>query len=238
VQRLGQAQNKLLAFRALNRGLKHSFENWRMWYNYMLIATDIGELSEACRALTRVVEERAAKDGESCVDFEVLGHLINAVAQPSEAMTVADINKGELLAPRVLDLFSKTLLPRFSASSQIFRQYGRLLMWQSSWEPALEAYMHAYQSEALDDGTKITSTNDFQEAARRLDEILDVIENLGPRISQADQGKDMAPKGRSTWKFQSRSMIRSFLGRTKETFGDEAEWIKIQDRLHNLRADS
>ena len=50
--------NKLLAFHALKIGLKHSYDNWRMWMNYMIVAMDVGEFSEAARAQARVVEER------------------------------------------------------------------------------------------------------------------------------------------------------------------------------------
>ena len=54
-----------------------------MWNNYMVVAMDVGELSEACRALGRVVEERSAKDGASCVDVDVLDRLVNAVTRVS-----------------------------------------------------------------------------------------------------------------------------------------------------------
>ena len=32
-----------------------------MWYNYMVVAVDVGELAEAARALGRVVEMRGAE---------------------------------------------------------------------------------------------------------------------------------------------------------------------------------
>jgi hypothetical protein len=53
-------ENKMLAFRALKQGLKSHYDNWRMWTNYTIVAMDVGELSEACRALGGVVEERAS----------------------------------------------------------------------------------------------------------------------------------------------------------------------------------
>ena len=62
----------MLAFRALQQGLRFAYENWRMWMNYMIVAMDVGELSEAARALGRIVEERAAKAGANSVDVDVL----------------------------------------------------------------------------------------------------------------------------------------------------------------------
>ena len=73
-----------MAFRALKQGLKFSYDNWRMWNNYMIVALDVGELSEACRALGRVVEERAAKDGAACVDEDVLDRLVDAATRGPE----------------------------------------------------------------------------------------------------------------------------------------------------------
>ena len=60
--------NKMLAFRALKQGLKFSFENWRMWTNYMIVSMNVGELAEACRALGRIVEQRYDKIGAEAVD--------------------------------------------------------------------------------------------------------------------------------------------------------------------------
>src|SRR5260370_11244478 len=64
--------NKVLAFRALQHGIKYSYNNWQMWANLMIVSIDVGELVEACRAMECVVEERADKDGAECVDIVVL----------------------------------------------------------------------------------------------------------------------------------------------------------------------
>ena len=75
--------NKMLAFRALKQGLKFSFENWRMWTNYMIVSMDVGELAEACRALGRIVEQRYDKIGAEAVDEDVLDRLVDAVTELS-----------------------------------------------------------------------------------------------------------------------------------------------------------
>lgn len=121
----------MLAYRALKQGLKFSYENWRMWNNYMVVAMDVGELSEACRALGRVVEERSVKDGADCIDLEVLDRLVSAVtrASPNPDEQGADgavdaaahnPNEGHGLLRRVTDLFDRVILPRVS-SPRIFR---------------------------------------------------------------------------------------------------------------------
>jgi hypothetical protein len=71
--------NKMLAFRALKDGLRFSNDNWRMWSNYMTVARDVGELSEACRAPERPSWKRpSAKSGAKSVDEDVLERPVDA----------------------------------------------------------------------------------------------------------------------------------------------------------------
>ena len=140
--------NRLLAFRALKQGLKFRFDDWRMWANYMIVAMDVGELSEACRALGRIVEERSAKDGVASVDEDVLEQLVNASTHGSregEASDAGSRHWNEGLLRQVSDLFDRVILPRVS-SPRIFRAQARLLTAQGRLEDALKAYLSAYQN--------------------------------------------------------------------------------------------
>ncbi|CDO77199.1 hypothetical protein BN946_scf184747.g12 [Trametes cinnabarina] len=219
--------NKLLAFRALKQGLKFSYDNWRMWMNYMIVAMEVGELSEACRALTRIVEERAAKDGAACVDEDVLDKLVDAVARGTgEASSVGgegdpDVAAGSTRASvstglerRVNDLFENTILPRVS-SPRIFRARARLLMSQGRYKDALNAYLDAYRAGPA--GTMERGETDvekWREAVGEVEEIVDVLRNYGPRVEAFN------------WKLQARSTVRTFMGRTKD-FEDEPEWARL-----------
>lgn len=240
--------NKTLAFRALKQGLKYRYENWRMWSNYMVVAVDVGELSEACRAQARIVEERAAKIGAECVDEQVLIRLVDAVTRATGDLdylddsghaaagagateerrgckqdAVMDPNQGYGLFRRVLDLFERTILPRMS-SSRIFYAYGRLLTWQARWEDAVKAYMDGYRCGPA--GTFEKGDMDaekWREAVQDVRDIVDVVRNFGPRV----QGFN--------WRHQGRSIVRTFIGRSKD-FKDEPEWarlLEIQDELRS-----
>ncbi|KAI0650896.1 tetratricopeptide repeat domain 27 [Trametes meyenii] len=224
--------NKLLAFRALKQGLKYSYDNWRMWANYMIVAMEVGELSEACRALTRVVEERAAKDGAGCVDEDVLDKLVDAVTRGSgEASTVGGANNPEVaaganattgIARRVTDLFERTILPRVS-SPRIFRARARLLTAQGRHEDALNAYLDAYRAGPA--GTMERGETDaekWREAVGDVEDIVDVLRNFGPRVDGFN------------WKLQARSIVRTFMGRTKD-FEDEPEWARLTTLQEEIR---
>jgi len=226
--------NKMLAFQALKQGLKFSYDNWRMWANYMIVCMDVGELSEACRALARIVEERSAKVGAECVDEDVLERLVDAVtrapANPDDAVegdgaaqnAARNPNEGHGLLKRVTDLIDRTILPRVS-SSRIFRAYGRLLTWQSRWEDALKAHLDGYRCSTA--GTIEKGEADVEKwrtAVGEVEEIVDVLRNFGPRVEG------------SNWQFQGSSIVRNFLGRSRD-FEDEPEWSRLVDLRDELR---
>lgn len=222
--------NRMLAFRALKQGLKYSYDNWRMWTNYMIVAVDVGELSEACRALTRIVEERSAKIGAECVDEEVLERLVNAVTRVPAGDddrgrdAVNNPSEGHGLLRRVLELFDRTILPRVS-SPRIFRAYARLLTWQSRWEDALKAHLDWYRCGVAGTFEKgETDVERWRDAVSEVEEVMDVLRNFGPRV----QGIN--------WKHQGRSIVRTFMGRSKE-FEDEPEWSRLIELQNELRTE-
>ena len=258
--------SKLLAFRALQRGLKFGDENWRMWVNYMIVAMDVGELSEATRALGRIVELRADKDKEGSADIEVLETLVDACGRTGgqdEAGTSTEPcftkpNEGAALTRRVFDLIERQILPRISSSPRVFRAYARLLMFQSRYGEALQAHMNAYRLTRAGGGGSENSGNihtaeEWHEAVEDVEEIVDVLRNLGPKARPEEQ-KSLGPADGTTesiadkdiptnsmalknfnWPLQTRSILRSFLGRTRRDFGDEPEFSRLEELLEEIR---
>ncbi|KAI0092107.1 tetratricopeptide repeat domain 27 [Irpex rosettiformis] len=221
--------NKVLAFRALKQGLKSKRDNWQMWTNYMIVAMDVGELAEACRALARVVEQRAAKDGAACVDAEVLERLVDAATrgEAEQAATGGDSaatvqNPRFGLLRQVMDLLDRVILPRVS-SGRIFRAKARLLTSQGLWEEAIQMYLNAYRNSSA--GTIEKDEADVQkwkEAVDEVEEIVDVLRNFGTRVES------------SKWRSQARSIVRTFMGRTKD-FEDEPDWSRLVQLQEDLR---
>ncbi|KAG8732295.1 hypothetical protein FRC11_014609 [Ceratobasidium sp. 423] len=244
--------NKLLAFRALKQGLQYSYENWRMWQNYIIVSVDVGELSEACRALGRLVELRVEKDGVASVDIEVLERLVDAVtrAPPDEEPVdpqsehVRNPDEGHGLFPRVYDLFSRVILPRISNSPRIYRAWARLLTWRArsrgathlkaTWSDALTAHMDAYRAGVGSDQGVETDIEKFKEAVIEITELVDVLRNLGPRAQEEGAGER---KSKGSWQFQARSLVRTFMGRTKGSFEDEPEWESLKELLDELKSE-
>ncbi|KAG6334331.1 hypothetical protein ID866_4755 [Astraeus odoratus] len=232
--------NKMMAFRALKQGLKYSYDNWRMWSNYMVVAVDVGELFEACRAQARIVEERADKVGAESVDEQVIERLVDAATRvqgdspPDHATTIQDqgiatdaiVNSNESrgLVRRVIELFERTILPRVSAP-RIFRAYARLLTSQSRWEDALNAHLNAYRSGPAGTFEKgETDIEKWREAVSEVGEMVDILVNFGPRVEGFD------------WKHQGRSILRTFMGRSRD-FEDEPEWLRLSEMLDWLQSE-
>ncbi|EPQ58888.1 TPR-like protein [Gloeophyllum trabeum ATCC 11539] len=223
--------NKMLAFRALKQGIKYRYDDWRMWYNYMIVSMDVGELSEACRALGRIVEERAGKDGAKCVDEVVLERLVDAVTRDPTDVQAGATGGQDVAAAHaatsglfriLMDLFERTILPRVS-SFRIFRAYAKLLTWQSRWEEALKAYLDSYRCSTAGTIEKgETDVGKWREAVGEVEEIVDLLRNFGPRVDG------------SKWQLQARSIVRTFIGRTKD-FEDEPEWERLTSLLEELR---
>ena len=231
--------NRLLAFRALKQGLKVSYENWRMWHNYMVVATDVGELSEACRALGRVVEERAAKDGAACVDEDVLDRLVDAATRQLAADRDgagtgigAGVGAGADAAVqtaglerRVAELFERTILPRVS-SPRILRARARLLTAEGRYGEALAAHLEAYRAGpagTLDAAGGDVDVGRWRAAVGEVEEAVDVLRNFGPRVG-----------GGVNWRLQARSVVRTFMARARD-FEDEPEGARLGALLEEIK---
>jgi hypothetical protein len=184
--------------------------------NYTIVAMDVGELAEACRALGRVVEERAAKVGPESVDADVLDRLVDGATRDAQS-----VNEGPELLRRVEDLFVRIILPRVS-SPRIFRARARMLVAQGKLPEALEAYMESYRVGVA--GQMVVGETDverWREGVREVEDIYDVLVNYGPKVEGCK------------WKLQARSIVRTFMGRTRD-FEDEPEWSRLRELLNDL----
>jgi len=223
--------HRMLAWQALKQGVKHGYDNWRMWMNYMVVSMDVGELTEACRALARVVERRADKDGSSSVDEDVLDKLVDAatrsVAQAEtespEVQQQRSWSPKELLK-RVTELLDNTILPRV-ATARVYRARARLYTFHADYESAIRLYMDAYRLSVAGSMEKgETDVDNWRVAVTEVEEIVDVLRNFGPKVEGYK------------WGLQGRSIIRSFMGKTREIFEDEPEWQRLVDLAEDLKS--
>jgi hypothetical protein len=222
---------RMFAWRALKQGVKHGYDNWRMWTNYMVVSMDVGELTEACRALARIVERRADKDGSASVDEDVLDKLVDAAtrsfvqaeADPSEVQQQRSWTPKELLK-RVTELLDNTILPRV-ATTRVFRARARLYTFHADYESTIRLYMDAYRLSVAGSAEKgDMEVDNWRAAVTEVEEIVDVLRNFGPKIEGYK------------WGLQARSIVRNFMGKTRQDFEDEPEWQRLVDLTEELKS--
>lgn len=218
--------NKQLAFKALQQGLKHSRDSSKMWQNFMIVAVDVGQMAEAARGLARVVEATNGKNGLKDVDCAVLSKLVDAVTRedwnggkgnraPDQPLTS---NEGLGLLPIVERLFNEVILPRVSESPRIYTIQARLFRWKEDWSAALDCYLKAYRCGIAQDVSVEQDVSRFRDTVQDVEELVDVMRALGPKAKEQEAAAGLE-KGKAKWndwKFQARTLVRTFQGRTRD----------------------
>jgi hypothetical protein len=207
----------MLAWRALKQGLRYAQSNWRMWANYMIVSIDVGELSEAARALDRIVKDRSGADGAASVDVDVLDKLVDSVMLDDYSLVKEgkvvprSSNEGFGLLPVVERLFDATILARINDSPRVWRAHARLLRWKEDWAGALEDYVRAYRCGPASIQKVETDLESFRAGVQEVKDLVDVMQALGPRIIREEGSK------KGDWRFQAKGVVRTYMGRTRES---------------------
>ncbi|SNX87123.1 uncharacterized protein MEPE_05833 [Melanopsichium pennsylvanicum] len=263
---------KLLAHRSLQQSLRFGHDNWRIWYNYMIVCIDVGYLFEATRAMVRVVEiqtRNKSSDFEKAksVDLAVLSRLVSAVVSVSktelesrthsamEAYQVRkreyeangligkapmvpklDSNSGLGLYPTLRRMFDETLLTKISTSAAIWKMYSTLLLWNGEKKKGVETgLLNAYNSAfnaALNAEEGVGDLNaDKQVFVALLHDLRNLVDAL------LDLGKDETRQvGEPKVEFQARSLVRTFLAKTRDSWSQEQEYEEAKELLEQLKS--
>lgn len=222
------------AFNALRQGIKFGSSDWHIWRNYMLVSFDLGQTRETCRAMAKIMDLQGSKLGKKCLDIEVLERLVNTVVRVSpeeDEGEQSDPSSGRGLFPFVDDLITKSILSKISDSPRIFKAQAKLFYYDQDWRRCLEAHLKAYRCGIAESQAVETDQTQFLNAAEEVQDLVDFLRNLGPRPVSGTED-ELAMKD---WRFQARSLLRSFLRRTKEEFEDQKQWQSLQTELESLK---
>ncbi|KAJ7508652.1 hypothetical protein B0H11DRAFT_1966080 [Mycena galericulata] len=66
----------------------------------------------------------------------------------------------------------------------------------------------------------------WREAVGDVEDVVDALRNFGPRAGDGSATK---------WRLQARSIVRTFMGKTRDAFGDEPEWGRVEEMLEELK---
>lgn len=181
----------------------------------MIIAIDVGELSESARAMTRVIEEMPSKsETVYSVDTDVLDKLVDSVTREDwngGQGKITTSNEGFGLLPIVDRLFDHVVLTRVSDSPRIWRSHARLLRWKEDWSGAMEDYLRAYRCGVAQDPAIERDAAKWREAVDEIEELVTVLSALGPKVVVPE-----GEKKKGDWRFQAKGIVRTFMGRTRQ----------------------
>ncbi|KAK9728459.1 hypothetical protein K7432_001062 [Basidiobolus ranarum] len=225
---------KIEAYQALQQGLRLKFDSWKIWTNYLYVCVDIGSFSEAIRAYQRVIDLRWEKDGESCVDVEVLRIIVSACTRDVNDFFNQPVSK---LANRIESLLIDTITSRITQNLFVWNIVADFYFWKGDYGKCLDCHIKAYRT-VLHQQSLETDEKVFKSVAEAALDLVDWYRNLGsksvcvPIDAECDDG--VVPKKRidgevvcKDWKYQAKMLLRSLIGRTRDMF----EGTETHDRL-------
>lgn len=109
--------DKHKAWKVLQEALKCSYDNWRVWENYLLVCMDVGAFEECITSWHRLIDIKGKHS-----DGKVAKLLVKVVAEG-----IPDINgkPGSHLRPRLLELFGR-VTSGVTNDADIWYSYGSL----------------------------------------------------------------------------------------------------------------
>jgi tetratricopeptide (TPR) repeat protein len=209
------------AWQALKQATAGNYENWKIWQNYMFVSIDVGEFPEAVRSLKRVIDVLGEKNGESCLDVEVVEIMVQRALQDDPAE-----ERG--VGKQVLELFLKNIVPLITTSPQLWNSAAKLYLWRGSYSNALDASVKAFRTYLNHPGLE-TDTKVWEAGVEEAERLVDAYRNLGERPGR------MGGMVCKDWKYQARSALRGLKGRGKVRHEGTAGWEKIEELLVELK---
>lgn len=209
------------AFSALKRATRAASDtkDWRIWTNYVTVAADLGEWTEAARGIKEIIDIRSA--GEKGIDLPILEKLVQELVKGD----LPDSGKLDHFQKTVVDLVTVTLPTLITNDPRLWTLHGRVNIWLHRPWAALESFEKGFRV-ALQNADSTEEA--FEQAVDYCTELVDGYVNLGElegRIEGSVVCKD--------WKFKARSAIRSVMGKGKNLWDTTPAW----DRLMQIKND-
>ncbi|KAL1742830.1 hypothetical protein HDZ31DRAFT_65613 [Schizophyllum fasciatum] len=251
-----------LAFQALKQALRNAHSNWKIWANYMIVSVEVGELSEAARALARVADETSGQE----IDPDVLDRLVGAAVKDVEAgreqgaeddgNAAGDKSRVSVLTRTVRSLFDSSLLPRLggcslSTAARIHRAHARFCAAEARWLEAAEfatgsgtqvdGAVTTANGTTLNSSAVPTSAEKWADARASWLEAFRCVRDdpevpFAERLSALEEIVDVLRNvGGEKWKLQARSLVRAFIGRERDEHEGDAGWDRIEALAEEVR---
>ncbi|KAG0363174.1 hypothetical protein BC939DRAFT_489615 [Gamsiella multidivaricata] len=227
--------NNLDAQHALRQALKEKRESWKIWSNYMYCSLDVGDFTEAIRAMGMVVELRWKQKKEETVNDEIVDIVILDRIVQGLTRDLKDLysRKVAFQESRIEDLLLG-ITNRITNDPRIWRICGKFYFWQKNYPECLECQLKAYRS-VIHNPKIETDQTEFEKAVESAIEMVDWYRNLGPLTYKDKQGQEQ-PVAKD-WAYRSKQMIKSLMARTRDSWEDVPAYEKLKDTMEDLKSE-
>ena len=209
------------AWQALKQATAGNYENWKIWQNYMFVCIDVGEFPEAIRSMKRIIDVLGEKNGEACLDMEVVEILVQRAVQD-------DPTEERGVGKQVVELFTKSIVPIITSSPRLWNSAAKLYLWRGLYSDSLDANVKAFRTYLNNPGLE-TDAKVWESAVEEAERLVDAYVNLGEKPGR------MGGLVCKDWKYQARSALRGLKGRGKVSHEDTPGWEKIESMLEDLK---
>ncbi|KAK3829454.1 MAG: hypothetical protein JOS17DRAFT_215258 [Linnemannia elongata] len=227
-------KNNLDAQHALRQALKEKRESWKIWSNYMYCSLDVGDFTEAIRAMGMLVELRwkARKEDntEEIVDIVILDRIVQGLTRDLKDLYSRSVAFQE---QRIEELLLG-ITNRITTDPRIWRICVKFYFWKKDFVECLECQLKAYRS-VIHNPKIETDQTEFEKAVEAAIEMVDWYRNLGPMTYKDEQGQEHAVA--KDWAYRSKQMIKSLMARTRDSWEHLPAFEKLQDTMEELKSE-
>ncbi|KAG0348931.1 hypothetical protein BG004_003648 [Podila humilis] len=243
-QNNGEAWNNLAAIHmrrndnldaqhALRQALKEKRDSWKIWSNYMYCSLDVGDFTEAIRAMGMLVELRWKKKDEhpdDIVDIVILDRIVQGVTRDLKDLFSRRVAFQE---QRIEELLLG-ITNRITNDPRIWKICGKFYFWQKNYVECLECQLKAYRS-VIHNPKIETEQAEFEKAVEAAVEMVDWYRNLGHLTYKDKEGSEqMVAKD---WAYRSKQMIKSLMARTRDSWEEVEAYEKLKETMEELKSE-
>jgi tetratricopeptide (TPR) repeat protein len=229
---------RLEALKALHRAATLKHDSFRIWENLLLVASSLQPpaYDTMLSALRQILQLRGPHDGDRCLDVDILSLLIDHVLSLSESY---DPEKPGLQR-MVVKFLDADVVPRITASAELWRLMAKVAVWRDRPGTALDAEEKAWRVvtnvpgwDTVGGGAEAERKwGDVVEATVRL---CDGYESLGPKLKTEGMAAGSGEVVMKDWKFKARSAVRGVMGRGKDCWVGTEGWERLSEVMKELK---